>query len=90
MNRLLMLYENNSVVNITVDASRAGEGMLQVVVLADGTTVQHDLRNLGKGMYDLSFTPVLPVRHRVHLTFNEEYVPGNIHIDTLYILCHQR
>ncbi|XP_063426625.1 filamin-A-like isoform X1 [Mytilus trossulus] len=60
-----------------VDASKAGEGMLQVIILADGTTVDHDLITKEDGMYDITFTPELSVRHRVHLTFNEEYVPGS-------------
>ncbi|XP_076100088.1 filamin-B-like isoform X2 [Mytilus galloprovincialis] len=60
-----------------VDASKAGEGMLQVIILADGTTVDHNLITKEDGMYDITFTPELSVRHRVHLTFNEEYVPGS-------------
>lgn len=59
-----------------MDASKAGEGMLQVIILADGTTVDHNLITKEDGMYDITFTPELSVRHRVHLTFNEEYVPG--------------
>lgn len=60
--------------------------MLQVIILADGTTVPHKLMTRENGMYEITFTPVLPVRHRVHLTFNEEYVPGKYDMLFFYII----
>lgn len=60
----------------TVDASKAGGGILEVAILANKNHVPHTLEDLGKGIYEISFVGQEAVRHRVHLTFNEEYIPG--------------
>ncbi|XP_078312683.1 filamin-A-like isoform X1 [Crassostrea virginica] len=60
-----------------VDASRAGGGILEVAILADKNHVPHTLEDLGKGIYEVSFVGEEAVRHRVHLTFNEIYIPGS-------------
>lgn len=59
-----------------VDASKAGGGILEVAILANKNHVPHTLEDLGKGIYEISFVGQEAVRHRVHLTFNEEYIPG--------------
>ncbi|KAJ8309862.1 hypothetical protein KUTeg_011727 [Tegillarca granosa] len=59
-----------------VDASAAGEGILEIVILADGKTVPHRVVSLDDGQYEVRFTGREATRHRIHLTFNEEYVPG--------------
>ena len=61
---------------LSVDASRAGGGILEVAILADKNHVPHTLEDLGKGIYEVSFVGEEAVRHRVHLTFNEIYIPG--------------
>lgn len=60
-----------------VDASKAGGGILEVAILANKNHVPHTLEDLGKGIYEISFVGQEAVRHRVHLTFNEEYIPGS-------------
>jgi hypothetical protein len=63
-----------------VDASKAGGGILEVAILANMNHVPHTLEDLGKGIYEVSFIGQEAVRHRVHLTFNEIYIPGKIQI----------
>ncbi|XP_062567856.1 filamin-C-like isoform X1 [Saccostrea cucullata] len=60
-----------------VDASKAGGGILEVAILANKNHVPHTLEDLGKGVYEVSFVGQEAVRHRVHLTFNEIYIPGS-------------
>ncbi|XP_061194597.1 filamin-C-like isoform X3 [Saccostrea echinata] len=60
-----------------VDASKAGGGILEVAILANKNHVPHTLEDLGKGVYEVSFVGQEAVRHRVHLTFNEVYIPGS-------------
>ncbi|XP_056004557.1 filamin-C-like isoform X2 [Ostrea edulis] len=60
-----------------VDASKAGGGILEVAILANMNHVPHTLEDLGKGIYEISFVGQEAVRHRVHLTFNEIYIPGS-------------
>lgn len=73
----------------TVDASKAGGGILEVAILANKNHVPHTLEDLGKGIYEISFVGQEAVRHRVHLTFNEEYIPGKnskLTVCRIYIL----
>lgn len=51
-----------------------------MAILANMNHVPHTLEDLGKGIYEISFVGQEAVRHRVHLTFNEIYIPGKIHV----------
>ncbi|XP_021372146.1 filamin-A-like [Mizuhopecten yessoensis] len=60
-----------------VDATEAGDGILEVVILCEGKTIPHRLTSLDNGFYEVSFTGEEPQRHRIHITLNEELVKGS-------------
>ncbi|XP_060073080.1 filamin-C-like [Ylistrum balloti] len=60
-----------------VDATEAGDGILEVVILCEGKTIPHKLTSLDNGFYEVTFTGDEPYRHRVHMTLNEELVKGS-------------
>ena len=72
--RLLCLY--------SVDASESGEGSLEILVKSTSNG-QHSLpthvESLGNAVFAVSFTPDTSADHLIHVTFNEENVPGNMH-----------
>ena len=67
-----------------MDASQAGEGSLEILVQsARGlgpsvpTRVEHAADSNGEARFLVSFTPDTDTEHVVHITFNEDNVPGN-------------
>ena len=67
----------NDYFSYSVDATEAGDGVLEVIIFCEAKTIPHELVTLDEGMYEVTFTGVEPYRHRVHMTFNGEYVKGN-------------
>jgi len=59
-----------------VNASQAGEGNLEAVIMAGTESVPSTLKNLGNGNYDLTFTPHRSDVHLVTIKFNGEMIPG--------------
>lgn len=66
-------------INPTVDASEAGEGSLEILVKST-VNGQHSLpthvESLGNAVFAVSFTPDTSADHLIHVTFNDETVPG--------------
>ena len=64
-------------VTFTVDASQAGEGTLELVVMTAKASVRAEVTARSRGLYDVTFTPLEAIPHFVNITFNEEDVPGS-------------
>ena len=61
---------------VTVDASRAGSGSLEINIMAAEENVPNFVKSLGIGRFEVSFTPQLPDSHVITVRFNGEMVPG--------------
>ena len=61
----------------TVDISKAGEGVLEVLI-DDGKT-EYNMKKVGKGLYRVTLDVNGFHCHKVDLFFNSEPVPGIIH-----------
>ena len=57
-----------------VDASRAGEGQLEISI-NDGD-VPNAVQVLGGGKCLVTYTPEEAITHEIEVTFNDEQVPG--------------
>ncbi|XP_076311299.1 filamin-B-like isoform X3 [Tachypleus tridentatus] len=64
-------------VQFTVDASQAGEGNLEIKVIAKGRKIQTQVHPLDSAKFAVSFVPTDPVEHVVNVSFNKESVPGS-------------
>ena len=63
---------------LTVDASEAGEGNLEILVSSQtGDNIPTRVEPAGGAVFRVSFVPGSPELHRVAVTFNDEQVPGN-------------
>lgn len=63
----------------TVDASEAGEGSLEIQVRSappEYRPLPTHVVAAGHGLFHVAFTPRSTVDHVVHVTFNDESVPG--------------
>lgn len=64
-----------------VDASSAGEGNLEIFVVAEGDAtsggIPASVEPMGDAVFGVTFLPELPYDHLIHITFNDEPVPGN-------------
>ena len=62
---------------ITVDASEAGEGNLEILVTTEaGDNIPTRVEPAGGAVFRVSFVPRNPEIHGVIVTFNDEQVPG--------------
>ena len=61
---------------ILVDASKAGEGNLEIVVSNQGQHVPTEVDPLGSAKFSVSFVPEEPFDHIINVSFNKEPVPG--------------
>ena len=65
-----------------MDASEAGEGSLEILVksTANGQpSLPTQVESLGNSaVFAVSFTPDTSADHLIHVTFNDENVPGKI------------
>ena len=62
--------------DISVDASQAGEGTLELVVTTRKSSVRAEVLMKSRGLYNVTFVPQEVVSHYINITFNEEDVPG--------------
>ena len=69
-----MFYTNNAII-FPVDASRAGEGQLEISI-NDGD-VPNAVQVLGGGKCLVTYTPEQPIVHEIEVTFNGEQVTGS-------------
>lgn len=60
-----------------VDAAEAGEGTLELVVSTAQGTVKAEVAACARGLYQVTFVPPRSEPHFVHISFNEEDVPGS-------------
>ncbi len=75
----------------TVDASRAGEGNLEITISARGRNIPTQVHPQGSARFAVSFVPLEATDHVVNITFNKDSVPGapfiaKIHTDPNRIL----
>ena len=61
---------------ITVDASQAGQGNLEIIVSTGDENVPNFVKCIGQGRFDVSFTPQVADSHSISVRFNGENVPG--------------
>lgn len=64
-------------VTFSVDAAGAGEGTLELVVSTATSTVKAEVVACARGLYDVTFVPLVCKAHFVHITFNDVPVDGN-------------
>lgn len=62
---------------LSVDASSAGEGTLELVVTTRKSSLRAEVVMRSRGLYDVTFVPQEKVSHYINITFNEEDVPGS-------------
>ncbi len=60
----------------TVDASRAGEGNLEITISARGRNIPTQVHPQGSARFAVSFVPLEAVDHLINITFNKDSVPG--------------
>ena len=75
----------------TVDASKAGEGNLEITISARGRNIPTQVHPQGSARFAVSFVPLEAIDHVINITFNKEPVPGapftaKIHTDPNHIV----
>jgi len=75
----------------TVDASKAGEGNLEITISARGRNIPTQVHPQGSARFAVSFVPLEAIDHIINITFNKESVPGapftaKIHTDPNHIV----
>ena len=63
-------------VEFTVDASKAGEGNLEITISARGRNIPTQVHPLGSARFAVSFVPLEGLDHTINITFNKDLVPG--------------
>ena len=63
-------------VDFTVDASKAGEGNLEITISARGRNIPTQVHPQGSAKFMVSFVPLEGIDHIINITFNKELVPG--------------
>lgn len=61
---------------LSVDASQAGEGNLEIMVDAAGINIPTQVHPQRNAKFAVSFVPSEPVDHTISIYFNKEPVPG--------------
>lgn len=59
-----------------VDASRAGEGNLEISVNYSGRNIPNQVNPIGNSRFEVQFTPQEATMHYCNILFNGEPVPG--------------
>lgn len=67
----------NHPVTFQVDASKAGEGILELVVTTEKSSVKAEVLMKSRGLYNVTFIPRDKLTHFVEITFNDEEVPDS-------------
>jgi hypothetical protein len=67
---------HNCVIFVSVDASQAGEGNLEITISARGHHIQTPVNPQGNARFAVSFIPIEPTDHVISINFNKESVPG--------------
>jgi len=75
---LIMPYigVHNCVIFVSVDASQAGEGNLEITISARGHNIPTQVHPQGNARFAVSFIPIEPTDHVISINFNKESVPG--------------
>ena len=60
-----------------MDVQEAGEGNLEISIMCGDRNIQNHVKQLSKGRFEVSYTPMEGGPHNVIITFNEENVPGS-------------
>ncbi|CAF1398822.1 unnamed protein product [Adineta steineri] len=60
-----------------IDASKAGEGNLEISVNYSGHNIPNEVKPLGNSSYEVQFIPQKATTHHCHILFNGELVPGS-------------
>ncbi len=63
-------------VEFTVDASKAGEGNLEITISARGRNIPTQVHPQGSARFVVGFVPLEGIDHIINITFNKEHVPG--------------
>ena len=63
-------------ISYLVDASRAGEGNLEISVNHSGRNIPNQVNSLGNSRFEVQFTPQEVAVHYCNILFNGEPVPG--------------
>jgi filamin len=71
-----VLYKNVSLCFVSVDASQAGEGNLEITISARGHNIPTQVHPQGNARFAVSFVPIEPTDHVISINFNKESVPG--------------
>jgi len=67
---------------VAVSVAEAGEGNMEIsITAANGRNLPNQVLQVGGGMFEVSFSPLEPGRHRANVLFNCEHVPG------MHVLC---
>lgn len=61
---------------VSVDASRAGAGNLEIIVSAGSENVPNFVKAEGNAKFEVSFTPQVAETHMISVKFNGDAVPG--------------
>ncbi|XP_076454408.1 filamin-B-like [Babylonia areolata] len=64
-------------VTFYLDANNAGDGDLEIQVMAAGESVANQARQEKDAKFSVTFTPRTPTRHKISVTFNGDPVPGS-------------
>ena len=67
---------------VTVDASQAGEGNLEITISARGRNIPTKVHPQGSARFTVSFVPLEAIDHVITITFNKEAVPGKLQVVT--------
>ncbi|CAM4749067.1 unnamed protein product [Rotaria magnacalcarata] len=60
-----------------IDASKAGEGDLEISVNHSGRNIPNEINPIGNGLFEIQFTPQKAITHHCNILFNHEHVPGS-------------
>ncbi|CAF3819425.1 unnamed protein product [Rotaria sordida] len=64
-------------VKFLLDASKAGEGYLEISVNYSGRNIPNQINPVGNSCYEIQFIPQKAVIHYCNILFNNEHVPGS-------------
>jgi len=65
----------------------SGKGKLEVKVFGPKSQAKVQIKDNGKGRYDISYTPTEPGEYEVHVTLDGKHIPGSIfHVTVLEAL----
>ena len=59
-----------------VDASKAGEGNLEISVNYSGHNIPNQIIPIGNSRFEVQFTPQKATIHHCNILFNGELIPG--------------